>query len=304
MSPLQGSPRQPNEKVTPPSRWIVLSVGAALLTMAIKVVAAVVTNSVGFLSDAMESGVNLVAALTTMYALRWSEVPADKGHPFGHAKGELLAALLEGVLVSLAGLAICATAFERLANPATIARVPLGAALSFVAALVNGAVGVTLVRVGRKKRSPALEADGHHLLTDVWSSVAVIVGVTLALVTKITWLDPLSAVLVAVVVLRAGYQILRKTMRGLVDARLDAREEAAIENVLAAFRAPDVVFEPLRARQAGRATFVSLTVRVPGSWNVDAAHELADKLEVAIGEQVQFATVEVHIEPLEEKGTK
>lgn len=303
MAPLVAPHPPLREKTRAPSFWIVLSVGAAIVTMAIKVVAAVATNSVGFLSDAMESGVNLVAALVTLYALRWSEAPADKGHPFGHAKGELLAALLEGVLVSFAGLAILGTAVERFAHPASISQIPLGSALSALASLVNGAVGVTLVRIGRKKRSPALEADGRHLLTDVWSSAAVIVGVTLTLVTKVAWLDPLSAALVAVVVLRTGYQILKKTMGGLVDARLDPQDERAIDQILDAFRAPGIEFDPVRARQAGRATFVNLTVRVPGAWSVEVAHALADRIELAIGEKVQFATVDVHVEPLAETST-
>ena len=287
-------------KTAAPSSWILLSVVAAIVTMAIKVFAAVATNSVGFLSDAMESGVNLVAALVALYALHWSEAPADQGHPFGHAKGELLAALLEGVLVCFAGLAIFAAAFERVAHPSPMARVPLGALLSGIAALINGAVGLTLLRKGRRQRSPALEADGHHLLTDVWSSIAVIVGVGLAAVTRISWFDPLSAAIVALVVLRAGYLILRKTLRGLVDAKLDPQDEATVDRTLDPFRGSDVTFGPVRARQAGRATFVNLTVRVPGTWSVGDAHMLADRIEAAIAEQVPFSTVDVHVEPREE----
>lgn len=280
------------------SSWIKLSVAAALVTIAIKSAAAVVTNSVGFLSDALESGVNLVAAVVTLAALRWSEAPPDKGHPFGHGKGELLAALLEGLLVGVAGLAIFGTAVERALHPAEMKQVPLGAALSIAAALVNGIVGFTLVRQGRKLRSSALEADGHHLLTDVWTSVAVVAGVGLAMVTHLSWLDPLSAAAVAVLVVRTGYRILAKAVGGLVDAKLSAVDEATVQRALAPFSERGADFAEVRTRQAGRHRFVHVRVRVPAEWTIKVAHDFADEVEHAVKHELADVIVDTHVEPL------
>lgn len=280
------------------SSWIWLSVAAAVATIGLKSAAAAVSGSVGFLSDAMESGVNLVAALVTMVALRWSEAPPDAEHPFGHAKGELLAALLEGVLVLCAGVAIVGASLERLLHPAPLVSAPLAVALSVAATLINAVVGWLLVRVGRQARSPALEADGHHLLTDVWTSVAVIAGVTLVFFTGAAWLDPLSGVVVAGFVVVTGVRILQSAMGGLVDSRLAAPEEAAVNRALEPFRTDGVDFTTLQTRQAGRHVFVHLTVLVPGSWSVERAHTLADEVERAVAKELGRATVDTHIEPL------
>lgn len=280
------------------SAWIWLSVGASLVTMALKSGAAWISGSVGFLSDAMESGVNLVAALVALFALRWSEAPPDEKHPFGHSKGELLSALLEGVLVFVAGVAIIAAAIERFVHPAPISSLSLGIGLSFLAALVNGVVGVTLVRVGRASRSNALEADGHHLMTDVWTSLAVIVGVGLVLLTGATWLDPLSASLVALLVLRTGIHIFQRAIGGLVDTRLGPTDAAALERAVAPFRARGARFLAIRTRDAGRHVFVQLTVQVPETWSVRQGHDLADEVERAVAKELELATVVTHIEPL------
>ncbi len=196
------------------SSWIWLSIAAAVVTMALKSVAAALSGSVGVLSDALESGVNLTAALVTMFALRWSAQPPDAEHPFGHAKGELLAALLEGLLVLVAGGAIAAVAVNRFVHPIELASAPLGLVLTVVATVVNGAVGLTLVRVGKRLQSTALEADGHHLMTDVWSSVGVIVGRLGVLHRPPAVVDPVAAVVVAVLVLGTGVRILQQAMGG------------------------------------------------------------------------------------------
>jgi cation diffusion facilitator family transporter len=277
--------------------WIWLSIAAAITTMGLKAGAAWVSGSVGLLSDAMESGVNLVAAVVTMFALRWSAAPPDAEHPYGHGKGELMAALLEGVLVLVAGVAIIAAAVDRFLHPSAMGSVGLGLVLSLIAAGINGAVGVTLLRVGKKARSTALEADGHHLLTDVWTSLAVVLGLGLVLLTGKIWLDPLCAILVAVLVLRTGYRILRSATGGLVDKQLGPTDQALVDGALAAFRTEGVNFSAIRTRQAGRHTFVHLTVRVPGDWSVHQAHALADRVESAVAAVLTEATVDTHVEP-------
>lgn len=285
-------------KVRPASSWIKLSLAAAVVTIAMKSAAAFATNSVGLLSDALESGVNLVAAIVTLIALRWSEAPPDKGHPFGHGKGELLAALVEGTLVGIAGLAICGTALERFVHPADIKSVTFGTALSTAAGVVNGVVGYTLVREGRKLRSSALEADGHHLLTDVWTSVAVIVGVALAVVTRIPWLDPLCAAVVSVLVVRTGYRILAKAASGLVDAKLSEDDEAAIMRALAPFEEQGAKCTKVRTRQAGRHRFVHVIVRVPPDWSIQRAHDLSDEVERAVKRELSDVIVDTHVAPM------
>jgi cation diffusion facilitator family transporter len=182
--------------------------------------------------------------------------------------------------------------------------VPLGLVLSMVAAAINGAVGATLVRVGKKARSTALEADGHHLLTDVWTSVAVVLGLGLVLLTGKTWLDPLCAVLVALLVLRTGFRILRSASGGLVDSQLGPAEQALVDGALAPFRTDGVAFSAIRTRQAGRHVFVHLTVRVPGSWTVHKAHDLADRVENAVAAVLSEATVDTHVEPSGETDTQ
>lgn len=287
---------------TPQSRatsWIWLSIAAAVTTILLKSIAAYVSASVGLLSDAMESVVNLVAAVVTMFALRWSEAPPDDDHPYGHAKGELLAVLLEGVLVFTAGIAIFWTSTNRLLHPIPLESAPLGILLSALATVVNAGVGLTLLRVGKKIRSSGLQADGHHLLTDVWTSVAVMVGLGLVTVTHVSWLDPAAAALVALFVLYTGFKILRGAVGGLVDTRLGPVEQALVEEALTPFREDGVEFAAIRTRQAGKHMFINLIVRVPGSWSVVKAHTLADRVEQALATALEHAIVDTHVEPLD-----
>jgi cation diffusion facilitator family transporter len=298
-SPSKTTAPAPVASASAASRWIWLSIAAAIVTISLKSYAAYVSQSVGLLSDAMESCVNLVAAVVTMLALKWSEAPPDAEHPFGHAKGELLAALLEGALVFVAGFAIMATSVLRFLHPAPIEHATLGVVVSLVATVVNGAVGVTLLRVGKRIRSSALEADGEHLLSDVWSSIAVTIGVGLAVLTGRSWFDPLSAILIAVLVLRTGYRIVKRATSGLVDEGLGPEEAAALERALAPFRTGGVSFSAVRSRHAGKHAFVNLIMHVPGEWSVHQAHELADRVEIEIAKELEHASVDIHVEPLQ-----
>ena len=281
-------------------RILWLSVAAALVTISLKTLAWWLTGSVGFLSDALESVVNLVAALVAMLMLHWATLPPDEQHRFGHEKAEYFSAGFEGGLIVLAAVAIGWTAVARLIHPQALDDVGVAAALSGVASVVNLAVGLTLIRVGRRSRSITVEADGRHLLTDVWTSVGVIVGVVIAAATGWHWLDPTVALLVALNIVITGISLLRRAGGGLMDRALPPAEQEALEGVLATYRRDGTSFHAVRTRQAGQRSVVSLHVLVPGLWNVGRAHALVDGLERDIRSALPGAEVTTHIEPIED----
>ena len=282
-------------------RLMLLSVAAALATIALKASAALITGSVGFLSDAMESGVNLVAALAGLWAVRIAAQPPDRGHQFGHGKAEYLSAAFEGSLIFVAAGAILWTSVRRLIDPVPLDQPGLGLALSSVAALVNLAVGVVLVRAARRSRSIALEADGRHLLTDVLTSAGVLVGIALVALTGWDVLDPIVALAVGVNILFTGYGLLRRSVTGLLDAALPAEDTRRVHEVLDGFRRRDgVEFHALRSREAGRQRFVYVDLLVPGDWTVQRGHDVANELGEAIGDALAGARTFVHIEPIED----
>jgi cation diffusion facilitator family transporter len=274
-----------------------LSLGAAVATIGLKLLAALLTGSVGFLSDAMESGVNLIAAIVGLAALAVAARPADDVHEFGHGKAEYLSAGVEGALVFVAAGAILWTSIQRLLHPMDLEQAGWGLALSTGASLLNLGAGLFLLRTGRRHRSLALVADGKHLLTDVWTSAGVLVGI--GLVAAFGWqpLDPIVALLVGANILRIGYSLLRQAAVGLLDATLPARELAGLEAILDRYRTEEVRPEVARTREAGRQRFVYLTLTVPGQWPVARAHDLADLLEREIGEGLPGAVTFIHVEP-------
>lgn len=280
------------------SRFMLLSVAAAIVTMALKAAAAVITGSVGFLSDALESGVNLVAAVVALWALRVAARPRDADHHFGHGKAEYLSALVEGAMIVVAATAIIWSAVERLMNPAPLAQPGVGLALSTAAAGVNLVVGVTLQRVGRRHRSVTLVADGKHLMTDVWTSAGVIVGIALVALTNWHPLDPIVALAVGINILWTGYRLLRGSMSSLLSAALPAEDHAAVEAVLDGYRSEyPIQFAPLRTVESGRQRLVFVVVTVPGEWTVQAAHDLADRLEDDIDAALPHTETFIHVEP-------
>lgn len=280
------------------SRFMLLSLAAAILTMALKAGAAVVTGSVGFLSDALESGVNVVAAVVALWALRVAARPRDADHHFGHGKAEYLSALVEGAMIFVAATAIIWSAVERLMSPAPLVQPGLGLALSTVAAGINLAVGVTLLRVGRRHRSITLVADGKHLLTDVWTSAGVIVGIALVALTNWHPLDPIVALVVGVNILLTGYRLLRGSMSSLLSAALPEKDHAAVDAVLDRYRSEyPVEFAPLRTVESGRQRLVFVVLTVPGEWTVQAAHDLADRLETDIDAALPHTETFIHVEP-------
>ncbi|UJA19468.1 cation transporter [Thermoleophilia bacterium SCSIO 60948] len=283
------------------TRLIVLSIVAAILTIALKTTAWLVTGSVGLLSDAAESVVNLVAAVIAFGAIRWAAQPPDEEHAYGHEKADYLSAGIEGALIVVAAVTIAIAAIERLANPQPIEGAAVGLIVNGVATVINLAVATVLIRAGREHRSLTLEADGRHLMADVWTSVGVIAGVAAVALTGAEVIDPLIALVVAGNIVLTGAAMIRRSTGGLMDRALEPGELARIEVVLDEFSSRDVVrFHALRSRRAGRRAFVSVHVLVPGDWSVRAGHDLVERLEDRIREELGHASVFTHLEPLED----
>jgi cation diffusion facilitator family transporter len=282
------------------ARFAWLSVAAALATIGLKTVAWRLTGSVGLLSDALESLVNLAAAVMTLVVVTLAARPPDEEHAYGHTKAEYFASGAEGALIVLAAAGIAWTAVGRLLDPEPLLRVGAGAAVSAAASLVNLAAGRTLVSAGRRLGSIALEADGHHLMTDVWTSAGVLAGIALASVTGAAWLDPVVALVVAGNIVRTGVRLLRRSALGLLDTALGEGERAALAGVLARHAGPEVQFHAVRTRQAGIRRFVSFHVLVPGAWTVQRGHALLERIEAEVRAAIPNATVETHLEPVED----
>jgi cation diffusion facilitator family transporter len=274
-----------------------LSIAAALVTIGLKSGAYLLTGSVGLLSDAAESLVNLVAAVVALIALHVAARPADDNHNFGHGKAEYFSAGIEGLMIFVAAAFILFTSVQRFLDPAPIESVGLGLAISTVATAVNGAVGMLLLRAGAAHRSVTLTADGKHLLTDVWTSVGVIVGVLLVGLTGWERLDPIVAAIVGINILVTGFRLVSQSMTSLLDAAMPEADLARVTAVLDSLRTPEVDFIEVRTRESGRHRFVSLKVLVPGSWTVEQGHNLADSVEVAISLDLPDTDVQTHLEP-------
>jgi len=282
-------------------RLLWLSIAAAIATISLKTAAWALTGSVGLLSDAAESVVNLVAALFALAALHWALKPADEEHAYGHAKAEYFSAGVEGALILVAAAAIAITAVDRLFHPQPIEDVGIGLAVSVVASLINLAAGFLLLRTGRAERSITLEADGKHLMTDVWTSVGVIIGVAAVAITGFDRLDALVALAVAANIVVAGSGLVRRSVGGLMDRGLGDSEQGQIDVVLSSFeRDSGIHFHALRTRQAGSRAFISFHVLVPGDWSVQQGHDVAEEVEAALRERLPYATVFTHLEPIED----
>lgn len=283
-----------------PRQLLLLSLMAAFATMALKGLAWYLTGSVGFLSDALESLVNVAGAAFALFMVTLAQRPADDNHPYGHSKAEYLSAAFEGGLILLAALAICATAIERLINPQPLSDLGVGTVLTVLASLINLAVGLLLIRGGRLYSSPALDGDGRHLITDVWTTVGVIIGVTLAAITGFSWLDPVVAIAVALHILHEGWQILYKASNGLMDQALPDQRIAEIEHTLGQFSDHKVQFINLRTRSAATLQFAQADMQVPKDWTVQRAHQVADDAELAL--QKIGIELSIHIEPQDAHG--
>ncbi|HSE90239.1 MAG TPA: cation diffusion facilitator family transporter [Candidatus Binatia bacterium] len=279
------------------TRFAWLSIGAAILTIALKSTAYWLTGSVGLLSDALESLVNLVAAIMALAMLTIAARPADEMHAFGYGKVEYFSSGLEGALILLAAASIAWTAVPRLFAPQPLENVGIGLGISVLASAINFGVARVLMNAGKEHRSITLEADAHHLMTDVWTSAGVVLGVGAVALTGWVRLDPIIALVVAANILRIGWQLLGRSVRGLMDATLPAAERDAIKRVLNRYESQGIQYHALRTRQAGTRAFISLHVLVPREWTVKRGHDLLEQLERDIRSAVPGAQLFTHLEP-------
>jgi cation diffusion facilitator family transporter len=281
-------------------RYAWLSIAAAALIILLKAYAYWVTDSVGLLSDALESVVNLVSACAMLIALTIAARPADEDHPYGHDKAEYFSSGLEGGLILFAAAGIAWAAIDRLLHPRELQQMGLGLAVSFAASVVNFAVARILLSAGRQHESITLEADARHLMTDVWTSIGVLVGVGAVAVTEWGWLDPAVALAVAVNIVWTGTDLLRRSALGLMDTALPPVEQEAIRAILDGYREGGIHYHALRTRRSGARRFVSMHVLVPGAWTVRRGHDLAESIESRIRERLKNTTITIHLEPLED----
>jgi cation diffusion facilitator family transporter len=282
------------------ARYAGLSILAAVLTMALKAEAYWLTGSVGLLSDAAESLVNLVAAVATLTLLRFSARPADPSHPFGHGKAEYFASGFEGALILVAAGGIAWAAWERLRHPQPLAELDIGVAISATAAAVNLGVARVLLRAGRRYGSIALEADGKHLMSDVWTTGAVLLALGGIAYTGWQWLDPAIAFLAALQIVWSGVGLMVRSASGLLDPAMPAEEVARIERVLGRYREEGVQFHDLRTRASGMQRFMTIHVLVPGRYTVQEGHDVLERIEVEIRAALGNIAIVTHLEPLED----
>ena len=294
-----------------------LSIAAALSTIALKSYAYWLTDSVGLLSDALESLINLVAAVIVLVSLSIASRPPDDNHAYGHDKIEYFSSGAEGIMILLAAISIAYTAWERLWNPEPLQQLDLGIAISVFASLINLVVARILIGVGRSRQSITLEADGKHLMTDVWTTIGILIGIgviavannfeaTLNLARQLGmdgWeiLDPIIAILVALHILWAGMELIQRTVAGLMDAALPDDELAEIIEVLEEFAAAEhITYHALRTRGAGARRFMSVHVLVPGHWTVQQGHDYVELMEQAIMARFDSIDIDTHLEPIED----
>jgi cation diffusion facilitator family transporter len=281
-------------------RYAVLSIAAAVITIGLKLVAYLLTGSVGLFSDAAESLVNLVAAVAALWALIYAARPPDEEHAFGHDKAEYFSSGLESALILIAAVWIGLTAWDRLMDPQPLQNVGLGLGVTLAASAINGGVALVILRAGRRLRSITLRADAQHLLTDVWTSIGVVLGVLTAQLTGWLVLDPLIALLVTANILWTGVRLLRDTAQGLLDRALPPEDRKAITEVLSRYERQGIRFHALRTRASGPRRFISMHVLVPGEWTVQRGHDLSERIERELAAVLPQSTFFIHIEPSED----
>ena len=277
-----------------------LSIAAALATIVLKSLAWWLTGSVGLLSDALESVVNLAGAMMALAMISLAEQPADDKHAYGHNKAEYFSGGFEGLLIVVAAFGIAAAAIDRLLHPQPLASIDIGLAVSAAASLINFVVARILLAAGRRHRSIPLEADAQHLMTDVWTSVAVIIGILGISLTGWLWLDPLLALIFAGNIVHTGWTLLYRSVHGLMDTALPASEHAAVVAILERYRAAGADYHALRTRESGARRFVEVHLLLPGDWSLRRAHDLAETLENDIRTALPQAHVLTHLEPLDD----
>jgi len=291
------------EKTVPPvslTRYAWLSIAAAVLTISLKSAAYVLTGSVGLLSDALESFVNLAAAIVALFALRMLSRPANDEFTFGYSKVEYFSSGFEGGMILLAAAGIVITALPRLIHPQELEQVGIGLAISVVASLINLGVALILMRAAKRYNSITLEADARHLMTDVWTTVGVLIGIALVSLTGFIRLDPIIALLVAANILFTGYRLLVRSGRGLMDVALAPEELDSVKAILNEYQPKGVGYHALRSRQAAARKFLVVHLLVPGSWSVRQGHQLAEQIENQVRATIPSANIATHVEPAED----
>jgi cation diffusion facilitator family transporter len=281
-------------------RYAVLSIAAAVLTIGLKLGAYLLTGSVGLFSDAAESVVNLVAAVAALWALIYAARPPDEEHAYGHNKAEYFSSGLESALILIAAVWIGITAWGRLLDPQPLQNVGLGLSVALVATALNGGVALIILRAGRRLRSITLQADAQHLLTDVWTSLGVVLGILTVQLTGWLVLDPLIGLLVTANIVWTGVRLLRDTAQGLLDRTLPPEDQEAILSVLSRYEEKGIRFHALRTRASGPRRFISMHVLVPGKWTVQQGHDLSEQIETNLAEALPHSTFFIHIEPSED----
>jgi cation diffusion facilitator family transporter len=283
-----------------PPRWpIQLSILAALLTMGLKFAAWYVSGSVGLLSDAMESCINLVASVLAYLALWYAARPPDAEHTYGHEKIAYFSSGLEGMLIFIAAGAISWEAIQHLLHPQPLKQLDVGLICSVIASIINFVVAWLLLREGRKHRSIVLEADGHHLMTDVWTSVAVVAALSLVAVTGWEWLDPIIAILIALHIVATGFVLMKRSFDGLMDRAWPKQELEELRAFLREKLEPEMDFHALRTRTAGPRRLIEFHLLVPGQMTLHDAHDFAHRLEESLLAVDQQRDVTIHLEPIE-----
>jgi len=295
------SSSQPNNQQINLAKFAWMSIIVSVVVFGMKMAAWWATGSVGLLSDALESTVNIVAAVVALFALRTAMKPADAMHHFGRGKAEYFSASIEGFMILLAALIIVYTAIERIITPRDLEQIGWGLTISTVAAVINGGAALVLLRAGKLHRSPVLVADGKHLMTDVWTSVGVIVGVGLVVVTGWNRLDGIVALAVGLNIIVTGINLLRTSTAGLMDKALSDEDHLKIVEVLTKYESDEVKFHELQTREAGRQRFVSMHVLVPGAWTIQKGHDLSENLEADIIAELPDTIITTHVEPLEDE---
>ena len=282
------------------SRYGWIAIAAALATITLKALAWLVTGSVGLLADAAESIVNLVAAIVALIALKVAAKPADKNHHFGHTKAEYFSAGVEGLMIFIAAASIIFFAVQRLLAPQPLEQVGIGLAVSIVASIINGGVAVVLLRAGARHNSITLKADGKHLMTDVYTSAGVLIGVVLVWVTKWNWLDPIVAIAVGINILVAGYGLVKESTEGLMDISLPKEDNDRLRDILAARCGSGIDYHQLRTRESGIRQFMEFHLLVPGHWSVKQGHDYLEDLVDEIVAEFPRMQVTGHLEPIED----
>ena len=282
-------------------KFLFLSIAAAIVTILLKFYAYYITDSMGFLSDALESFVNLFAAIFALIILNVSQRPADDGHKFGHSKAEYFSSAVEGALILVAALSIIWSAIPRIIDPKPLENINTGLLFSLLASLVNLLVGQILIKNGKKRKSVVLEADGKHLMTDVWTSVGVIAGIIIVKFTGLLIIDPIIAILVAINIIFTGYKLISRSASGLMDATIPSEDLEKITSYLDSLKTSKIEYHSLLTRVAGQRKFISVHILVPGKWTVKQGHDYADEVEETIVNMFdEPVTVATHIEPIDD----